>query len=605
MADTVAQIKSRLNLVDVISGYLRLQKAGANFKARCPFHNEKTPSFHINLERQIWHCFGCGKGGDMFSFLQDIEGIDFPEALGILANRAGVPLERFDARKGAERSKRGELLRISRLASAFFAKQLGNSDAGSRARKYLHERGVQDATITEWELGWAPNDWQALNRFLLKEGYAAKDIVAAGLASERQRSSDGSLYDRFRGRIMFPIRDHNGQVVGFTGRIFGRPETDKEAKYINSPQTPLYDKSRILFGLDKARLAVRQADACVLVEGNMDAILSWQAGVRNVVATSGTALTAEQLKLAGRYSRNLNFCFDADVAGAAATRRGIALALASGMQVRIATLDDAECKDPAEYIVKYGSGWTKAVDAAKPALQHYLDEALVPYDASSPESKRALLAAVGPFIRRLPGRVETTHWISRLADILRVPPADVRADLAALTDDLTAWEPRSAKEPERTGDTQSAPDNESPDPLEQALLSLLMKDFRRFHGDLAGIDAAWLSERTAALVAQLTEADPASFSWDAFIKSHEDGSWLLEFAYVRAQETWRDVEEAELGRQWQLVLSRLGRRHLEERARGMAVDIKAAEGMGDSTKLASLVADFARLKQDIARRFKN
>jgi DNA primase len=596
MADTVTQIKSRLNLQDVIGGYLKLQKSGANFKARCPFHNEKTPSFHINVERQIWHCFGCNKGGDMISFLQEIEGIEFLEALRILAPRAGVPLERVDSRQGGERSRRAVLLKACSLANAFFIKQLWHSDAGKRALAYLRERGLTDETIKAWQVGWAPNDWQALNTFLQDQRVDRKDLLGAGLVSEK----NGRLYDRFRGRIMFPICDHNSQAVGFTGRIFGRPE-DQEAKYINTPQTQLYDKSRILFGLDKAKMAIRESDACVLVEGNTDAIMSWQAGVQNVVATSGTALTSDQLRLLGRYSANLDFCFDTDVAGAVATRRGIALAMAANMNVRIAALDDADCKDPADYVHKHGDKWKQVTERAKPAVQYYLDGALANYDSGSPKQKKALLASVGPFVNRLVSRVERTHWISQLATVLRASEADVQTDLAALKDDLATGLPsRDEQKDEVVPEKEQVPE---PDPLEQALLSLLMKDLPGLHAELASLNRSWLSERLTKLADELSKVDPTSFSWDEFLKSHDDGTWHLEFAYVRAQEFGEDFNEAEAKHQWQLTLARLGQRHMQAKADQMELDIREAEGKKDSSRLTTLLGDFTRLKQDIARLF--
>lgn len=595
MADTVAQIKSRLNLSDVIGGYLKMQKTGANFKARCPFHNEKTPSFHINTERQIWHCFGCNKGGDVFSFVQDIEGIDFPETLRILAARAGVPLERLAPEQRRERSRRGELLRANTLAKAFFAKQLWHSTAGKRALAYLQERGMTDDTIKVWEIGWAPNDWQALNTFMRKEQFSGNDLTEAGLTSEKS----GRLYDRFRGRIMFPINDHNGQTVGFAGRIFGRPEGEREPKYINTPQTPLYDKSKVLFGLDKAKMSVRDKGVCVLVEGNTDVIMASQDGVLNTVATSGTALTPDQLRMLSRYAKDLNFCFDADLAGAAATRRGIALAVASGMNVHIATLDDDECKDPADYVRKHTGKFGSTIESAKPVVQHYLDESLKAYDPSSAASKKAVLASVGPFIKQLTSRVERSHWVSRLSAVLRTPEEAIRTDIIALKDESVY---RGADEPAEVAPAEPvAP----ADPLEQALLALLMKDFGRYHGKLNALSNDWMSSKLATIVGELKKADAGTHDWGAFIKEHDDGTWQLEFAYVRAQEGFSDLNEDELDRQWKLVLTRLGQRHLEKQAQALEMDIKAAEDQKDQPRLKTLLTDFSRLRQDIARLFRN
>ena len=311
MKDNVSKIKDRLDVVDVISGYLKLQKAGMNFKARCPFHNEKTPSFVVSPERQVWHCFGCSKGGDIFSFIQDIEGVEFPEALRVLAAKAGIELDSFNP---AIKDDKARLYEVCETATKFFEKQF-HSNIGKLALEYLKNRGVVDSTIQEFRLGFAPNDWNALGTFLKNCGYSENEIVEAGLAIKR---NDGSgVYDRFRSRITFPIFDLNGQVVGFTGRIFAESsealaKEEGQAKYINTPQTRIYDKGRILYGLNKAKMDIKQTDRCVLVEGNMDALMSYQAGVKNVVASSGTALTLNHLTLLHRYTTNLDFCFDTD-----------------------------------------------------------------------------------------------------------------------------------------------------------------------------------------------------------------------------------------------------------------------------------------------------
>ena len=343
MADNIEQIKSRLDVVAVISDYLKLQKSGVNYKACCPFHNEKTPSFYVSPERQIWHCFGCSQGGDIFGFIKAVEGVEFPEALRILARKAGVELEEFipEARDEKER-----LFEIVELATKFFEKQIYNSTDGKSALKYLEERGLNTETIKSFRLGFAPNDWQALNEFLRGRGYTENEVVASGLAIKKD--SGAGIYDRFRSRITFPIADINDRVVGFTGRVFdvknGLNEQGArtsqaierfehiEAKYINTPQTTIYDKSRVLYGLNKAKMQIKKAEKCLLVEGNMDAVMSCQAGVGNVVASSGTALTPLHLNLLKRYTANLNFCFDTDQAGAMATRRGIGLALNQGFK---------------------------------------------------------------------------------------------------------------------------------------------------------------------------------------------------------------------------------------------------------------------------------
>jgi DNA primase len=488
---------------------------------------------------------------------------------------------------------------------------------------------MTDDTIRSWHIGWGPNDWQALNGFLKAREVSGRDAATAGLVSEK----NGRSYDRFRGRIMFPICDVNGQTIGFAGRIFGRAEDTQEPKYINTPQTPLYDKGRVLFGLHMAKMAIRDRDACVLVEGNTDAIMSWQAGVRNAVATSGTALTDDQLRLLSRYSKNLDFCFDVDLAGAAATRRGIALALAHGEQVRIATLSDEQsmpserrggagssseqsdpsarrgsagssseqCKDPADYVRIHGEGFRDVIANAKPVVQYYLDEALRRYDPASASSKRAVMAAVGPFIKEIPSRVEAAHWTARLSAVLRVPEQDVRADLAALPREVP--ETRTVRE-EPSKKESAQPTTSAPDPLEQAALAIMMSDVVSLHGLLGELDRAWVSPAMQTVLDNIASRKPEDIEWNRFLDEYADGTWRLDFAHTRAQEVLRDTTEDERKRQWRLAVARLGRRYLEHKASALELEIKAAEDAQDTQRVSALLNDFSQLKHTITNLFR-
>ncbi len=344
MSTIIDQIKDRVDIVDLISSYLKLQKAGVNYKARCPFHNEKSGSFVVSPERQIWHCFGCSLGGDVFGFVKQIEGIEFPEALRILAARAGVKLTNENPEF---RSHKTSLYEITELACKFFEKQLHQSDGGKRVLVYLHGRGLNDESIKNFRLGYAPESWQSLLDFLGRH-YQNQDIFDAGLIIKKDA---GGYYDRFRSRILFPVGDINGQVVGFSARVFAVSKDEEEkigAKYINTPQTSIYDKSRLLYGLDKAKLAIRKENKCLVVEGNMDVIMSHQSGAYNVVASSGTALTEGHLKIIKRYTDNLDLCFDSDNAGTLATERGVDLALAHGFNVGVVSIEPpaGEPSDP-------------------------------------------------------------------------------------------------------------------------------------------------------------------------------------------------------------------------------------------------------------------
>ena len=581
MADNVQQIKDKLDIVDVISGYLKLTKAGINYKARCPFHNEKTPSFFVTPERQIWHCFGCAKGGDMFGFVQDIEGVEFVEALRILAQRAGVKLE-YSSSNFAVKDDKAVLYEICETESRFFEKQLNNSSAGKRALEYLKNRGLTEETMKEFRLGFAPSEWESLSVFLRDCGYKDADIADAGLAIKREGAS--GIYDRFRSRIIFPISDPNGQIVGFTGRVFEGDE--KEAKYINTPQTAIYDKGRILYGLHKAKTEIRREDKCVMVEGNMDALMSYQAGVKNVVATSGTALTPGHLRIIQRFTTNLGLCFDTDQAGAMATRRGIGLVLANGMNVRVVEIGDKECKDPADYIKKYGAGWSDVVLKAKPVIEFYFDKAKAGFDPNSAESKKSVISTLAPFIKRLTSHVERSHWISQLAFFLRVKEDAVEADLASAKDDLPSEE--------FVAQTATAPVPEKEDDiLSQALLSVVMKNPVLFKEELKAIPAELLDNYTGDIVARLADAGSTAEIMKDF--REKDQSYKLEFAYLRSQELWKDFKDEDLKAEFQNLINKMKKRAVSAQINNLVYDMKEAEAKKDKEKMRELSVKFTEL----------
>jgi DNA primase len=420
ISSPIEEIKNRLDIVEVIKGYIKLQKAGANYRAVCPFHNEKKPSFFVSPARQIWHCFGaCSEGGDLFKFVMRIEGVEFGDALRLLAQKAGVELKRQDPRIKTERQR---LYEISNLASQFFEKQLEASSAGQEARKYLLARGMKEESIKKWRIGYAPDIWQGLSDFLNSRGYSNQEIEKAGLSLRSIKTA--KHYDRFRGRIIFPVFDLSSQVVGFGARTLKKEET---AKYINSPATPLYDKSKVLYGLNKAGIGIRKKDACILVEGYLDVIMANQAGFENVVATSGTALTPYQLNIVKRYSDNLLTAFDMDIAGSSATKRGIDLAQSQGFNIKIVTMP--ENKDPADIVLEDLNKWQELVNQAKSIHDFYFENTLLKYDKNTLEGKKEISKILLPIIKRVPNKIEQTVWIKSLANALEVKEEDVLEEL--------------------------------------------------------------------------------------------------------------------------------------------------------------------------------
>jgi len=402
MSSTVEQIKSRLDITDVVQSYIKLQKAGANFKANCPFHNEKTPSFFISPARQSWHCFGCSRGGDMFSFVMEIEGIDFLESLKILADRAGVEVEKIDKNRQNERLR---LLQLVDESVKFYETELRkNADVVA----YLKKRGMKGETAQAFNIGFAPAGWNNLRDYLKDKGFSESEMEKAGMAVKSAKAQAG-YYDRFRSRIMFPISNASGQTVGFSGRIFGEEGTDSGGKYINSPQTILYDKSGILYAFDKAKNEIRKKDVCVIVEGQMDAVMSHQAGAANAVAVSGTALTPQHLKLIKRLTEKIIMAFDKDEAGARASSKGIDMALAEGFEVKIAVSPSG--KDPADAVLDNPESWLKAVSEAKNVIEFYLEL----FDDRKDIERKIL-----PYIAVLPSEMEKAGWVKKISEKLKI-----------------------------------------------------------------------------------------------------------------------------------------------------------------------------------------
>ncbi len=369
-------IKEKLDVVDFLKGYIQLTPAGRNFKGLCPFHHEKTPSFMVSPERQSWHCFGCNIGGDIFGFIMRYENVEFAEALKILADKAGVELKRVSP---AEYKHLGLLYDINEKAKEFFKKELDNSKV---AKDYIASRGLSKETIDEFEIGFAPASPEALVLNLINAGFHPDDILRAGLSFKTER---GLQFDRFRGRIMFPIHNHLGKTVGFTGRILPQFDDGKSGKYVNSPETPIFSKSKLLYGFWKSKNSIRDMKQAFLVEGQMDFLMSWQAGVKNVVASSGTALTGDHLTVIRRLADQLVVSFDNDDAGREAGERAIDLAEAADFGVKVAIFRDY--KDPADAALSNKKYFFETIENARPAAEFYFEKYLTPTGASGSDIK--------------------------------------------------------------------------------------------------------------------------------------------------------------------------------------------------------------------------
>lgn len=425
---TVQQIKDRLGIVEIVSTYLKLEKAGANWKAPCPFHQEKTPSFFVSPARGTYHCFGCNRGGDIVSFVQEIEGLDFLGALKVLAERAGVTLDRQPTKVDPEREA---LLAACAAADRFYRERLAAAPA---ARDYLRERGLSEETAGAWGLGFAPDGWRNLAEELGRQGYSEATLEKAGLVVRSTKpGASGRCYDRFRSRIMFPLFDSSGRVVGFSGRAFpvsGQPEgvgATPPAKYLNSPQTPIYDKSRLLYGLDRAKPAIRRDERAILVEGQFDLLLAHQAGWTNAVAVSGTALTVQHLELLQRFTSRITMAFDGDQAGLAAASRAISLGLSLGLEIKIVRLPAG--RDPAELILKEPATWERCLGEATHVIDFLLGLAREKF-SDRRELAHEIQATVYPYVAKLAERIDQAHFINRIAELTDLAETVIRAGVA-------------------------------------------------------------------------------------------------------------------------------------------------------------------------------
>ncbi len=592
----VEEIKNKLDIVEVLGGYVKLEKAGINYRARCPFHNEKTPSFFVSPSRQMWRCFGgCSEGGDMFSFIMKIEGMEFVDALRLLAEKAGITLKKQDPRIISERAK---LYDIVAEAAEFFTNQLASTDTGKKVVTYLDKRGVHEKSIKDFQLGYALDSWQSLFSHLTQLGYKAEDIEKAGLVIKK---TTDKYYDRFRKRIMFPITDISGKVVGFTGRIFEEPQSMGSspaakpgtvrypaksdagrhlAKYMNSPETPTFNKGSILYGLDRAKLDIKKQDACVLVEGNLDVIMSHQAGVTNAVATSGTALTEWQLRIIRRYTDTLVISFDMDEGGENAALRGIDLAEAQGFNIKIVRLPEA--KDPAEYIQKQPDEWQKRIGEAQSIYEYYLEYALKTYGTDEAYSKKKVAGFILPKLKRIPNKIEQAHWVAELAGRLKVTEEDIRYEL-----DKVAVPAEREEHPVSGQKTQQKPRREL---LEERLLLVLMNHPKKLAlFKKSGLSLSLQGEEVIQYLGSKTKDQNVSPEVKELIDSLS-----LYSEYEKEQDIDYD-EEIEF------IIKELKTLSFKEELGKLSSDIQEAERTGDEKSARELLEKFQTISKGLVR----
>ncbi|MEQ1561157.1 MAG: DNA primase, partial [Nitrospira sp.] len=403
MSSSVDQIKSKIDIVSLISSYIKLEKAGSNFKGRCPFHNEKTPSFFVSPDRGGYYCFGCHAKGDIFTFVQEFEGLDFIGSLKVLADRAGVTLDQYE--KG-DRTEKERLHSVLEQTTFFYQKKLSEN---SSAKLYLQNRGIKEETINDFRIGFAPLEWRELLEYLSAKGVSVGDMLQTGLIKRKEGTQD-TFYDTFRGRVMFPISDSSGRVVGFSGRIL--VADDKSPKYLNSPETILFNKSEILFGLDKAKKDIRLKNYSILVEGQMDLVMMHQADITNTVASSGTALTVEHLTKLRRLSNRIIMAYDGDSAGFSASNRSAQIALSLGMELKIAQMPEG--LDPADLAKDEPDVLKECLKGAKHIIDFYTDK-LLSMGLERRELGEEIRKNVLPYVAQLQSTIERSHFIKNIA----------------------------------------------------------------------------------------------------------------------------------------------------------------------------------------------
>jgi DNA primase len=600
--DEREEVRQKVDLVELVSEYVQLKKAGRNWSGLCPFHGEKTPSFMVSPELGIYKCFGCNKGGDAFSFLMEIEGIGFGEALKILADRVGVKLRRW--RPSGEEAEREKLLRINRLAADWYKFLLTRHGVGKKGLDYLLGRGVSREAIVKFELGWAPEGWEGMLRFLVeKKGFKATEVEKSGLVITGKR---GGYYDRFRGRVMFPLKNSRGEVVGFAGRVLPRANADEGAKYINTPETVLYHKSELLYGLEVTKEEIRRKNRVVVVEGELDMMSSWQVGVKEVVAIKGSALTEIQVKRLSRLAEKLILALDMDAAGDQAARRGWRVAEAAGMEVRVVRIPQG--KDPDEMARADAEGWRRVVDEAVEVYEFLVESALERYDKKTAFGKRKIAGELLPIWAGVGDEVAKAHWVKRLAGVLEI-------EEKAVWREIQKPEARSRKSGARIKNQESRiRENDGlngggplslklqrgkREEVEKYLLALVLQGKPKVvteRGFLKLLKSEW-ARRLGKLLRDYFEKEK-EFKAVKFQKSvPEELKGLVGELWMREVEKVRDPEwwDKELGR----VEGRLKVMNLKEEMAEVKKGLAEAEKGGDEEKAEKLRGEFGKLSRKL------
>lgn len=583
MNDQVEEIKGKVDIVELIGQRVSLKKAGRHYKGLCPFHSEKSPSFIVSSERQSYKCFGCGEGGDVFSFLQKYEGLSFLEALETLAQKTGVELSSYRPTEADNRKK--TYLAILAQAASYYQYLLKEHAAGEEARQYLLKRKIGKEAREQFGLGYAPSQWRGVSDYLTKKkGYQEEDLLAVGLTI---RSEGGRYYDRFRNRIMFPLKDHRGVIVGFAGRTLSADE--REAKYINSPETSLYHKSRMLYGLWENREAIRKADQMIVVEGELDMIPSWQAKVSNVVAIKGSAFTPEMGQLVSRYTKNIVYALDADSAGQEAIKR--AVKVAEPMELTIRVIKVTGGKDPGEVATESPAEWREMCKGAELYWDYLISSALAKHDPKSGDGASQISSEVVPAIAEIENAVVRAHYTQELAKRLLVPEESIYEEIGRYLKKKELSNLKQMVQKIEKGESGGRQEK-----LEKHLLALLLQFYPQLKDKLAELDSAgWGMGAVGKIVARLAKYQGewaiAKFGagMPAELTPVLDEAYLTDLSQVESPEKeWEKTRQ-----EWETL-------GLREKLKNLTTQIGQYEQEGKEEELAKAQTEFARLSRQFA-----
>ncbi len=606
----IQEVKDAVDIVEVINERLDLKRSGRNFRALCPFHSEKSPSFFVSSELQRYKCFGCGESGDVFNFLEKYEGMTFSEALRQLAERAGIKLKEYQP--SAADAERDELLEILNLAKEYYHYLLTEHEAGQTAREYLRKRQTTSESIKLFQLGYALPNWDGLIKYLhQKKGYALEQLVKTGLVIKRR----GRYYDRFRQRIIFPLKNHRGQVVGFSGRILLSGEAAKEqgAKYINTPETQLYHKSELLYGYHELLQFIRQKDQVVVTEGEFDVISSTQAHVNQVVAIKGSAFTVEHASYLKRVVSQVLFALDMDSAGVEATKRAIPIAQEAGLELRVVQLADFEQQeklDPDDLARENPKLWRDKVKNSISAYQFLIEAALAQYDAQTPEGKRHIIQELAPSLAKITHEVEKDYYVKELAKELEVSSRMVAQDVKAEAARQTQGRTRSRSD-RKQDETQSNDQTELSrrQRLEKYLWFILTQlENEQVKTKAEGLLAAYQfqDELLQSLLKRLNEFEP-TYTLEKFSQFLPSDLQDLLLELHLEQEYLDSLEKLDLKKEWRQTLKELKTIAMQKRIKEITAELdkldqKSQKNEAEDQRQSELLEEIVSLKAKLKNR---